>query len=89
MVQLTTLITGLAGLASVVSAHPGHDHKAEAAERAAFLKRAPRSLSDCSAKLKARGLEKQNIARREQAVNDLRRKRGLQTRMLPSRPEES
>ncbi|RAK96858.1 intradiol ring-cleavage dioxygenase [Aspergillus ibericus CBS 121593] len=79
MVQLTTLLTGLAGLTTVVSAHPGHDIKAEAAERAAFLKRAPRSLSDCSAKLKARGLERQNVARREQAVNDLRRKRGLQT----------
>ncbi|PYH89055.1 aromatic compound dioxygenase [Aspergillus ellipticus CBS 707.79] len=76
--HLFTLITGLAGLATVV-AHPGHDIQAEAAERAAFLKRAPRSLSDCSAKLKARGMEAQNVARRQQAVNDLRRKRGLQT----------
>ncbi|GKZ19345.1 hypothetical protein AbraIFM66951_005575 [Aspergillus brasiliensis] len=79
MVHLNTLLTGLAGLASVVSAHPGHDIRAEAAERAAFMKRAPRGLSDCSAKLKARGLERQSIARRENAVNALRRKRGLQT----------
>ncbi|CAK46368.1 hypothetical protein CBS63078_11315 [Aspergillus niger] len=79
MVQLNTLLTGLAGLASVVSAHPGHDIRAEAAERAAFMKRAPRGLSDCSAKLKARGLERQSIARRESAVNAIRQKRGLQT----------
>lgn len=86
MVQLNTLLTGLAGLASVVSAHPGHDIRAEAAERAAFMKRAPRGLSDCSAKLKARGLERQSIARRESAVNAIRQKRGLQTRMVLTLP---
>ncbi|KAE8372306.1 Intradiol ring-cleavage dioxygenase [Aspergillus bertholletiae] len=84
MVQLaSTLVAGLAGLASVVSAHPGHDVKAEAAERAAFLKNAPlrsRSLDQCSAKLRARGLERQNIARRDLAVQNLRRSMGLQTR---------
>ncbi|KAE8384116.1 Intradiol ring-cleavage dioxygenase [Aspergillus alliaceus] len=84
MVRLaSTLVAGLAGLASVVSAHPGHDIKAEAAQRAAFLKNAPlrsRSLDQCTAKLRARGQEKRNIARREQVVKDLRRVKGLQSR---------
>ncbi|KAK6821627.1 intradioldioxygenaselike [Aspergillus parasiticus SU-1] len=84
MVQLaSTLVAGLAGLASVVSAHPGHDVKAEAAERAAFLKNAPlrsRSLDQCATKLRARGLEQRNIARREHAVKNLRRSMGLQSR---------
>ncbi|KAB8069418.1 Intradiol ring-cleavage dioxygenase [Aspergillus leporis] len=84
MVQLaSTLVAGLAGLASMVSAHPGHDIKAEVAERAAFLKNAPlraRSLDQCATKLRARGQEKRNIARREQAVKNLRRVKGLQSR---------
>ncbi|KAF7586028.1 hypothetical protein BBP40_009662, partial [Aspergillus hancockii] len=84
MVQLaSTLIAGLAGLTSVVSAHPGHDITAEAAERATFLKNAPlrsRSLDQCATKLRARGQEKKNIARREQAVKNLRRRRGIQSR---------
>ncbi|KAE8146763.1 extracellular dioxygenase [Aspergillus avenaceus] len=83
MVQLTSIVAGLAGLASVVSAHPGHDIKAEAAERAAFLKRAPlhsRSLSQCADQLRARGLEQRNIARRHQAVKNLRRTKGIQSR---------
>ncbi|KAE8326870.1 Intradiol ring-cleavage dioxygenase [Aspergillus sergii] len=84
MVQLaSTLVAGLAGLASVVSAHPGHDVRAEAAERAAFLKNAPlrsRSLDQCATKLRARGLEQRNIARREHAVKNLRRSMGLQSR---------
>ncbi|KAE8311386.1 Intradiol ring-cleavage dioxygenase [Aspergillus transmontanensis] len=84
MVQLaSTLVAGLAGLASIVSAHPGHDVKAEAAERAAFLKNAPlrsRSLDQCATKLRARGLEQRNIARREHAVKNLRRSMGLQSR---------
>lgn len=85
MVQLaSTLVAGLAGLASVVSAHPGHDVKAEAAERAAFLKNAPlrsRSLDQCATKLRARGQEQRNIARREHAVKNLRRSMGLESRM--------
>ncbi|CAG7988724.1 unnamed protein product [Penicillium salamii] len=81
MVQLASFVTiGLAGLASIVSAHPGHDLKAEAAERAAFLKTVPvqsRSLSGCASKLKARGLENRNVARRQHAVKNLRASRGL------------
>ncbi|CAG7939243.1 unnamed protein product [Penicillium olsonii] len=81
MVQLASFVAvGLAGLASIVSAHPGHDVKAEAAERAAFLKTVPvqsRSLAGCASKLKARGLENRNVARRQHAVKNLRASRGL------------
>ncbi|PLB39062.1 intradiol ring-cleavage dioxygenase [Aspergillus candidus] len=76
----STLVAGLVGLASVVSAHPGHDIRAEAAERAAFIKRTPlssRSLAHCAPQMKARGLERANMARRRHAANSLRRKRDL------------
>ncbi|KAJ5180129.1 hypothetical protein N7492_003339 [Penicillium capsulatum] len=83
MVQLkSVLAVGLLGLATAVSAHPGHDVKAEAAERAAFLQRAPihsRSLSQCASKLKVRGHEKKNVARRANTVQKLRRRRGIDT----------
>ncbi|RHZ54003.1 intradiol ring-cleavage dioxygenase [Aspergillus thermomutatus] len=83
MVQLaSTLVAAVAGLASVSLAHPGHNVKAEAAERAAFLKRSnvARSWGGCAAKLKARGLESRSIARRQHAVQMLRRSKGLETR---------
>ncbi|RHZ55591.1 hypothetical protein CDV55_104592 [Aspergillus turcosus] len=60
MVQLaSTLVTAVAVLASVSLAHPGHNVKVKAAERAAFLKRSnvARGWGGCAAKLKARGLE--------------------------------
>ncbi|KAJ5632764.1 hypothetical protein N7490_009103 [Penicillium lividum] len=80
MVQLSAITISLVGLAGLVSAHPGHNVKAEAAERAAFLKEASiqtRSLSQCASKLKARGLDNKNVARRERAVKNIRRRRGL------------
>ncbi|PYH46048.1 intradiol ring-cleavage dioxygenase [Aspergillus saccharolyticus JOP 1030-1] len=84
MVRVTaTVVAGLAGLAGMVCAHPGHDVRAEAAERAAFLKRAPmhaRGLSQCASKLKARGHESSNIARRQATLDSLRRRKGLSTR---------
>ncbi|GLI77806.1 hypothetical protein PoHVEF18_006100 [Penicillium ochrochloron] len=83
MVHLASAVTaGLIGLASIAAAHPGHDHKAEAAERRAFMRNAPiqaRSLSQCASKLKARGLEAKNVARRQHAVKQIRRRRGLNT----------
>lgn len=85
MVQLVSVLAvGLMGLTSVVSAHPGHDHTAEAAERAAFVKSSlvqSRSLAQCASQLKARGLENRNVARRQAAVKNLRRRRGINTRM--------
>lgn len=81
MVQLASAIAvSLLGLTSVVSAHPGHDPKVEAAERALFMRNAPvqsRSLSQCASQMKARGLESKNVARRSAAVKHLRRRRGL------------
>lgn len=86
MVHLASAVTaGLIGLASIAAAHPGHDHKAEAAERRAFMRNAPiqaRSLSQCASKLKARGLEAKNVARRQHAVKQIRRRRGLNTGTL-------
>jgi hypothetical protein len=83
MVQLASaLAVGVLGLASIVSAHPGHDHKAEAAERALYMRNAPiqsRSLSQCASQMKARGLESRNVARRAAAVKHLRRRRGLKS----------
>ncbi|KAJ6088532.1 hypothetical protein N7486_009793 [Penicillium sp. IBT 16267x] len=91
MVQLASALTvGLVGLAGLVSAHPGHNVRTEAAERAAFLKSSSiqtRSLSQCASKLKARGLENKNVARREHAVKHIRRRRGLknESRFLKAR----
>jgi hypothetical protein len=83
MVHLASaVIAGLLGLASIAAAHPGHDHKAEAAERRHFMRNAPvqsRSLSQCASKLKARGIEAKNVARRQNAVKHIRRRRGLST----------
>lgn len=89
MVHLASAVTaGLLGLASVVAAHPGHDHTAEAAERRHFMRNAPiqsRSLSQCASKLKARGLEAKNVARRQNAVKQIRRRRGLSNGRFISR----
>lgn len=85
MVQLTsTLAVGLFGLSTLVAAHPGHSVKAEAAERAAFVKSSAlhtRNLSQCASKLKARGVENKNVLRREQTVQRLRQRRGIQSSM--------
>lgn len=82
MVQFTSaLAIGLLGLTTAVSAHPGHDVRAEAAERASFLKNAQvhqRSLAQCASKLKARGHENTNVVRRANRVKAIRQKRGLQ-----------
>lgn len=94
MVNAASVFAGLVGLAGLVSAHPGHDVKAEAAERAAFLKNAPihaRGLSQCDTQLKARGHEKANVARRQHMVEHLRHKRGLVPRgpLIKSRDLET
>jgi hypothetical protein len=91
----SALAVGLLGLTSVVSAHPGHDHTAEAAERAAFVKGSSlqsRSLAQCASQLKARGFENKNVARRQAAVKHLRRRRGIKTSMythIPSKAKKS
>lgn len=68
-------------LPAVILAHPGTDVNAEAAERAESLaKMERRSLAHCAEELKALGIEQRNIARRQAAVEHLRKKRSLETR---------
>ncbi|KAL4981482.1 Intradiol ring-cleavage dioxygenase [Aspergillus falconensis] len=86
MVQLSTLFTGAVGLATVVSAHPGHDVKAEAAERATALKSIrARGLSQCTTQLQARGVEAESVARRDASLQKIRKARGLSGPLLKAR----
>ncbi|CDM37322.1 hypothetical protein DTO013E5_7556 [Penicillium roqueforti] len=82
MVHLASIVAvGLTALTGIVSAHPGHDVKAEAAERAAFLKEASvhsRSLAQCTSHLQRRGHQSRNVARRHTSVKNIRRRLGLQ-----------
>ncbi|KAF2108095.1 Intradiol ring-cleavage dioxygenase [Lophiotrema nucula] len=68
-------------LSTGVLAHPGHDVKAEVAQRAAYMKTAERrSLAHCAEKLKERGITQLSIARRQAAVEQLRMKGGIERR---------
>ncbi|CAK9782635.1 aromatic compound dioxygenase [Cutaneotrichosporon oleaginosum] len=67
MLSLTVLL-----LASAALAHPGHDHAAEAVERAAALaSMGRRSLAHCASHIAARGLASRNAARRAALVQAL------------------
>ena len=76
-----TSVVSVAILATAITAHPGHDHSAEMAERAAFTKFSKRDLSHCAEKMKARGLEQRAIARRAATARKARVKRGLTSGM--------
>lgn len=79
--HFTKALSGLAALASIVAAHPGHDVAQEAAERRSYLQSAKRtSLAHCADKLKARGTHARNVARRQAVVEKARQKRGLKKR---------
>ncbi|KAJ5822607.1 hypothetical protein N7447_004947 [Penicillium robsamsonii] len=82
MVYLASVVAiGLSALTGIASAHPGHDVRAEAAERAAFLQSAPvhsRSLAQCASRLQRRGHQSRNVARRHMAVKNIRRHLGLE-----------
>ncbi|KAF2176559.1 extracellular dioxygenase-like protein [Zopfia rhizophila CBS 207.26] len=68
-------------LPTTLHAHPGHDASAEMAQRAAYMEKAERrSLAHCAAKLKDGGIEQRSIARRQQMVEKLRKRKLLQTR---------
>lgn len=74
MVQIrntVALITAFLA-ANPVSAHAGHSLEHEIAARAAYLKHAPRDLSHCAEKLKARGVEQRAIERRSAKVQALK-----------------
>ncbi|KAK3905546.1 Intradiol ring-cleavage dioxygenase [Staphylotrichum tortipilum] len=74
----TKATAGLALLASLVTAHPGHDVAHEAAERREYLQTAKRtSLAHCTEQLRARGAEARNVARRQAVVEKARQRRGL------------
>lgn len=71
-----TILTG-ALAALVVSAHPGHDVKAELVQQRAMLGMMARTdLSHCAEKTKARGLEARAIARRTELLSELLEKAG-------------
>ncbi|KAJ5519333.1 Intradiol ring-cleavage dioxygenase, core [Penicillium expansum] len=95
MVHLASVVAiGLTALTGIVSAHPGHDVRAEAAERAEFLKNAPihsRSLAQCSSRLQRRGQQDRNVARRHMAVKNIRRRLGLQptSQLLKARSDSA
>src|SRR5699024_825719 len=72
-------------LADAIAAHPGHDIAHEAAERRQFLNSVQRSsISHCADKLKARGVQARNIARRSAQISQVRQQHGLRKRSLDS-----
>ncbi|KAK4148833.1 Intradiol ring-cleavage dioxygenase [Chaetomidium leptoderma] len=76
-VSVLSLFTGL------TAAHPGHDVAQEAAERRDYLQSAKRtSLAHCAGKLRARGTEARNVARRQAVIEKARQKRGLKKREI-------
>lgn len=75
--------SGLALFSTSAIAHPGHDLTQEIAERRDFLGSVKRAdLSHCASKLRARGVEQRNVARRTAAVEKARAKRALKKRDL-------
>lgn len=65
-------------LAGTAAAHPGHSVTQELRERKEFLSTAKaRDLSHCAAKLKSRGVEARNTARRADLLEAARAKRGI------------
>lgn len=75
--QLTTALAALA--ATLVAAHPGHDHSAEQAVRREFLQHHSRGLDHCAEKLALRGVTERSSLRRHEAAEKLREKRGLKS----------
>lgn len=75
--QLVTSLVAATALVSNVLAHPGHDIQEEIAERAAFMQFAKKDLTHCAAKMKARGMDRSNVARRAVMVKNARNKRSI------------
>lgn len=72
---VAVILTGFA------AAHPGHSVTEELQERREFLSTSKvRDLSHCASKLKARGVEARNVARRAQVAETARAKRGLKSK---------
>lgn len=82
MAPISQLLTwGLVALPSVL-AHPGHDLAEEAAERADFVKRSPKSVRSCESNLARRGDIKTALARRQEMSQKARVKRGLNSPLV-------
>lgn len=74
MVQIKSIL-GFAAVLGAVSAHPGHDVKAEALERRQYYDSIPiskRSVGQCASKLKERGLAQKAHARRAAIMEEKR-----------------
>lgn len=68
-------------LSGSAAAHPGHSVAEELQERREFKAASKaRDLSHCAAKLKARGIEARNVARRAQMTEAARAKRSLKSK---------
>ncbi|RGP60421.1 hypothetical protein FLONG3_10887 [Fusarium longipes] len=81
MPSIKNVLASFAIAASIASAHPGHDIRHEILERREFLASSKRSnLAHCADKLKARGIEARNVARRAAKVDKARQKRSLKKR---------
>ncbi len=81
----SSTLLSLALLAGSAVAHPGHDISEEIRERREFLSTAKRTnLDHCAPKLKARGVEKRNVLRREALLEKARAKSEFSTLPFPS-----
>lgn len=83
--RFTQLLAVVAAASGIADAHPGHDLTEEIAERKDFLRSVRRAtLAHCADKLKARGVEASNVARRSAAVEKKRAAKGVQRRDVDS-----
>ncbi|KAM3434789.1 hypothetical protein NHJ13734_005856 [Beauveria thailandica] len=79
--RCTQILALFAAASGIANAHPGHDLSEEIAERHLFLRSVRRAtLAHCADKLKARGVEAANIARRSAAVEKKRTAQGIKRR---------
>lgn len=70
-------------LLGLSQAHPGHDLTQEIAERRSFIAASgATTLDHCTDKLRARGIEARNVARRLKSVEKARSAMGLHSRDL-------
>ncbi len=80
--HFTNTLISLIALGGITLAHPGHNVAEEAAERADFIKREPRSVRACASQLKARGHHAAGIERREALFHAIRAKRQLASTLI-------
>lgn len=83
--QFLSTVAVAALLATIISAHPGHDVSHEIETRATFMKTSKRDLAHCVPKMRARGLYHSSIQRRAAVAKAARQKQNLATDALISR----